>query len=184
MKVWLGRGTSQNTSAQARAPLQRLHVGTHSRPIIQQDRSSEAIVSAISQLHLLSVLLAILRSSCLRASSRGTGPSIQQDQSSGAVASAISQLHLLFVLLALLHRGGRSSKHPSESIQQGQCVCIITLALAVRPDGVFSTILALHQSTSAPSMATTALNCSTGSPVPVRHAAAMSSTHANTYEKQ
>ena len=186
MKVWLGRGTSQNTSAQARAPLQRLHVGTHSRPIIQQDRSSEAIVSAISQLHLLSVLLAILRSSCLRASSRGTGPSIQQDQSSGAVASAISQLHLLFVLLALLHRGGRSSKHPSESIQQGQCVCIITLALAARPDGVFSTILALllHQSTSAPSMATTALNCSTGSPVPVRHAAAMSSAHGNTYGKQ
>ena len=66
MKVWLGRGTSQNTSAQARAPLQRLHVGTHSRPIIQQDRSSEAIVSAISQLHLLSVLLAILKSSGLR----------------------------------------------------------------------------------------------------------------------
>ena len=126
------------------------------------------------------------RSSGLRASSKGTGPSIQQDQSSGAVASAISQLHLLFVLLALLRRGGRSSKHPSESIQQGQCVCIITLTLAARPDGVFSTILALllHQSTSAPSMATTALHCSMDSPVPVRHAAAMSSAHANTYGNQ
>ena len=118
------------------------------------------------------------RSSGLRASSKGTGPSIQQDQSSGAVASAISQLHLLFVLLALLHRGGRSSKHPSESIQQGQCVCIITLALAARPDGVFST------NPPPPSMATTALHCSMDSPVPVRHAAAMSSAYANTYRKQ
>ena len=127
MKVWLGRGTSQNTSAQARAPLQRLHVGTHSRPIIQQDRSSEAIVSAISQLHLLSVLLAILESSGLR------GPASNRINPAGPL-----RLHLLFVLLALLHRGGRSSKHPSESIQQGQCVCIITLALAARPDGVFA----------------------------------------------
>ena len=78
--------------------------------------------------------------SCWRSSNPQVfgGPSIQQDQSSGAVASAISQLHLLFVLWALLHRGGRSSKHPSESIQQGQCVCIITLALAARPDGVFA----------------------------------------------
>ena len=129
MKVWLGRGTSQNTSAQARAPLQRLHVGTHSRPIIQQDRSSEAIVSAISQLHLLSVLLAILESSGLRGpASNRINPAgqlrlqyrnctccsscwrssivaaarlnIHQNQSSKASVSALSHWHLLLVLMA------------------------------------------------------------------------------------
>ena len=129
MKVWLGRGTSQNTSAQARAPLQRLHVGTHSRPIIQQDRSSEAIVSAISQLHLLSVLLAILKSldlrgpasdrinpagqlrlqyrnctccsSCWRSSIVAAARlNIHQNQSSKASVSALSHWHLLFVLMA------------------------------------------------------------------------------------
>ena len=175
MKVWLDRGTSQNTSAQARAPLQRLHVGTHSRPIIQQDRSSEAIVSAISQLHLLSVLLAILESSGLRGpASNRINPAgqlrlqyrnctccsscwrssivaaarlnIHQNQSSKASVSALSHWHLLLVLMA------------------------------------FS--LLIHQSSSAPSMATTALHCSMDSPVPVRHAAAMSSAYANTYRKQ
>ena len=63
LKAPLSNSISRNTSAWRAPPLQRLHVGTHSRPIIQQDRSSEAIVSAISQLHLLFVLLAILRSS-------------------------------------------------------------------------------------------------------------------------
>ena len=138
LKARLSHSISRNTSAWRAPPLQRLHVGTHSRPIIQQDRSSEAIVSAISQLHLLSVLLAILKSSGLRGpASNRINPAgqlrlqyrnctccsscwrssivaaarlnIHQNQSSKASVSALSHWHLLLVLMAFSLPFWRSS---------------------------------------------------------------------------